>query len=117
MKLEHLELIEEFYLSIAKDYPDLTFEDVKEICYYPWFYTKNIIQSGSLDKIRLKGFGCFEVYPGKAKHALTALYKTFEQGKITSTQYFKGKANLERYLQKIESGEIKKQTRRKKDDI
>ena len=110
MKYEHVDLVEEFYLQIAKDY-NLTFEEVKKIVIHPWEFTKEVMESGTLDKVRLKDFGTFTVYPGSCKSALGDIYKRFEKGYITSKRYFELKEMLEKYLERVESGEIKKHVR------
>ena len=54
MKLESQELVEEFYEKNKEKFPELSFEQVKEICYAPFIMTRKEMESGSLATIRLK---------------------------------------------------------------
>ena len=100
MKLENQELIEEFYEKIADDYPSITLEDTKEICFTPWRFLKQEMESGELPEVRFKYFGTFQVYKGRAEMMLYNLKQRFKFHKIEPKQYFKLKEMLENHLKK-----------------
>jgi nucleoid DNA-binding protein len=105
-ELELEDLLHEFYLQFHANYPDLTYDEVKKIVTYQWAFAREVIESGNLDKIRLKGFGTFQVYHGRARGCLKGNYERFEKGYIDSNFYFKQKEKLEKYLKRIEEGEV-----------
>jgi len=98
MKLENAELIQEFYNQEKHKYPDLTLEQFKEVCFGPWRFVKTQMESGELPEVRLKYFGTFQVYEGRAKHMLENLKKRFKFHKIEAKQYFRLKEMLEKFL-------------------
>lgn len=98
MKLQNSELIEEFYNQEKHKYPDMTLEQFKEVCFGPWRFLKHEMESGELPEVRLKYFGTFQVYQGRAKHMLENLKKRFKFHKIDPVQYHKLKDMLEKYL-------------------
>lgn len=100
MKLESQELVEEFYEKNKDKFPDLSFEQVKEICYAPFIQTRRAIESGEFPTIRLKFFGTFVAYPKRVKAILVQYEKMFKEHKITPQNYFKKKEQLEKYLDK-----------------
>ncbi len=105
MRLENKELIEEFYKQINDQYPDLTFEQIREAAFIPWLFVKREMESGELPKIRLKYFGSFQVYKERARKMLYNLKDRFKFHKINAEQYFKYKQMIENYLNKIKQNE------------
>jgi hypothetical protein len=110
MRIEIAESISLYFKSIRNDYPDLTFEQVKEIAMGPWVFTKHIFESGVIDTIRLKYFGVFKVPPTRAKRLLREAKYRFDNKYITPKQYFKIKASIENYLKNIEDEEAEADT-------
>lgn len=110
MRIEIADLINLYYRSIQKDYPELTFDQIKECIMGPWSYTKFIFESGSLDKIRLKYFGVFQVPPTRAKRLLEEAKYRFSKNYITPKQYFKIKSNIETYLKTFEDEDTEADT-------
>ena len=102
MVLKNQELIEEFFERNKYKYPDMTLKQMKEVCFTPWSYTKKNIESGELPTIRLKYFGTFQVYEGRARNMLHNLKQRFKFHKIDPKQYFKLKEMLEKYLKQYE---------------
>ena len=98
MKLDNMTLMKEFYDREKEKYPTLSFEQFKEICFGPWRFVKHEMESGKLPSIRLKYFGTFQVYPGRAKSMLKTINDRFKYNKISSKQYFHLKEMLENYL-------------------
>lgn len=105
LRIESQELLEEFYSIIKEQYPDLNFEQVKEICFSPWLFVKEVMESGSLEGIRLKYFGTFQVYPGRAKAMLKRNEEKFNKGHIKEKRYLQIKEMITNYLNKIENEE------------
>lgn len=100
MKLENDELIEEFYRKIINNYPQLTLEQLKQICFTPWKFLKQEMESGELTEVRFKYFGTFQVYPGRAVHMLHNLNDRHKYNKIDPKQYEKLKTMLEKFIAK-----------------
>ena len=102
MGLNNQELIEEFFENNKYKYPNMTIEQMKEICFMPWSYTKKNMESGELSTVRLKYFGTFQVYEGRARHMIHSLKQRFKFHKIDSKQYFKLKEMIEKYLKQYD---------------
>lgn len=102
MKLNNQDLLEEFYQEIEEDFPNVSFEQVKEICFGPWRFLKDEMESGNLASVRLKYFGTFQVYPGRAKNMLYNLDKRYNANLIDEKQYLHYKGMIQDYLNKIE---------------
>ena len=103
MKLENNELIEEFYTKNLSKFPHLTLEEFKEVCFGPWRFLKDEIESGELPEVRFKYFGTFQVYKGRAENMLYNLKQRFKFHKIDPKQYFSLKEMLEKYLKQFEN--------------
>jgi hypothetical protein len=98
MKLQNNQLIEDFYNQEKDKYPNLTLEQFKDICFGPWRFLKDEMESGELPTVRFKYFGTFQVYEGRAKNMLHNINKRFQFHKINPKQYFKLKEMLEKFL-------------------
>lgn len=103
MKLDNQQLMEEFYSSVKEDFPNIDFEQLKDICFGPWRFLKQEMESGQLPTIRFKYFGTFTVYEGRARNMIYNLDKKFEQGKIEERQYLKYKEMIGNYLKRIDN--------------
>ena len=103
MKLENREVIEEYFIKIADQYPSLTLEECKEICNAPWRFLKQEVESGELPEVRFKYFGTFQVYQGRAEMMLYNLKQRFKFHKIDPKQYFRLKEMLDKYLKKLKN--------------
>lgn len=104
MILKNDELLHEFYAKEGHKYPDLNLEQFKEAVFTPWVFLRKEIESGELETVRLKYFGTFQVYEGRAKRMLTNLKQRFTFNKIEPAQYFKLKTMLEKFLNKKTNG-------------
>lgn len=100
MRLQHADLIQEFYDSIREEHTNISLEQCNEICSGPFIHTRKAIESGELPTIRLKFFGTFVAYPKRVKGILKQYEKMFKEHKITPLNYFKKKEQLEKYLNK-----------------
>ena len=99
-KLENDELIEEYYRDIMDKYPHVTLEQLKQICFTPWKFLKQEMESGDLTEVRFKYFGTFQVYPGRAINMLHNLNDRHKYNKIDPKQYFRLKQMLEAFINK-----------------
>jgi nucleoid DNA-binding protein len=100
MTLKNDDLLHEFYAKEGHKYPDLNLEQFKEIVFNPWVFTKKQMESGELNTVRLKYFGTFQVYEGRAKRMLVNLKQRHKFNKIDPKQFFKLKDMLEKFLKK-----------------
>jgi len=98
MKFHNDELIEEFYNKKREEYPNLSLEQMKDICFSPWKFLKDEMESGELPTVRLKYFGTFQVYKGRAEFMLRNLKERFEENKVTKKQYLKLTNMLKKFL-------------------
>lgn len=105
-RIDSRDLITEFHERIKEEYPDVTYEQVREICYAPFVFTRKQMESGECMTVRLKYFGTFKVYPGRAKGLLVSLKNKFDKNLIEPSEYFRIKAMIEKYLNKINDESI-----------
>jgi hypothetical protein len=103
MKLSNNELLNEYFIETAYKYPNLTLEQIRDICYGPWKFLKQEMESGELPEIRFKYFGSFQVYRGRAELMLYNLKQRFKSNNIDHKQYFKLKEMIEKYLKRTEN--------------
>ena len=96
--LKNEELLHEFYSQEGHKYPKLNLDQFKEIVFTPWVMLRKEIESGELDTVRLKYFGTFQVYEGRAKRMLINLKQRFKYNKIEAKQFFQLKDMLEKFL-------------------
>jgi hypothetical protein len=98
MKKSNVDLMTEFYEEEKDKYPDVSFEQFKEICFGPWRFLRHEMESGRLPKVRLKYFGTFQVYEGRAKNMLPTIKNRLDTGKMEIKQYQRLKVMLETYI-------------------
>lgn len=98
MKRTSEELITEFHKKMASQFPDIDFEQAKDICSGPWKFLKEQMENGELEEVRFKYFGTFQVYPNRAKHLLVKLKERFRFNKIDKADYFRIKTMLEKFI-------------------
>ena len=65
--LEPDEIIGKFYLRIKDKYPDLSLEDITQICQAPFLFLREKMAMISLPMIRFKYWGVFKVKEGRLK--------------------------------------------------
>lgn len=100
MKLNHLDLVQEYFESIREAHPNLTLEQCNEVCSAPFVEVRKGLESGEFPTVRLKFFGTFVAYPKRVKAILAQYEKMFKEHKITPHNYFKKKEQLEKFLNK-----------------
>ena len=98
MKLLNDDLINEFYKIIGSS--DITLEQAKDICYGPWRFLKEEMESGELSEVRFKYFGTFQVYPGRAKNMLVKLKERVNS--ISTQEYLRIENIINNFLNKNE---------------
>ena len=96
MKLEAEAVVKEYYESVRHNYPDISFEEFKKICYAPFEFTRKQMENDRLPVIRLKYFGTFMVYPKRAK----GLLKDLGKKKVKDKEFFRIRDMLESFLEK-----------------
>lgn len=97
-RLNNDELLHEFYTKYGNNYPDLNLEDFKNIVFSPWVSLREGMASGDLETFRLKYFGTFQVYQGRAKNMLYNLEERHRLHKIDREQYKRLKNMLTKFL-------------------
>lgn len=98
MKLESDKLVTEFYNKKSSEFPDITQEQAKDICYGPWKFLKQEMENGELSEVRFKYFGTFQVYPGRAVNLLNNLKERFRFNKVGKEEFFRIKTMLEKFI-------------------
>lgn len=87
MNIQFPQLIQEFYDQIKEQNPDLTLEQVTDIVTSPYHMVRDDMEAGEFSMLRLTEFGCFFVFPNRAKYMLEAAEKKLEKGLITQKRY------------------------------
>ena len=95
-------LNDEFYDTHMSDSP-ITREQMKDVVYHKFENVKKEMASGTLNSIRLKYFGIFVVYIGRAKAILNRTEKHFNKGTITKQLYDKRVSMIKTYLNDTEN--------------
>lgn len=96
------ELNAKFFKSIKSQYPHLSFNQVKSIVDGPWEYLKQVMKEGTLCDVRLKYFGVFTVYPGRAEGVLRDMKKTLDKGLVGEEYYIHTEEKVKNFLEKHE---------------
>lgn len=100
MKLLSEDLAVEFHTKMVSRFPGITQEQAKDICYGPWNFLKQEMESGELSEVRFKYFGTFQVYPGRAKNMLIKLKERVNS--ISTQEYLRIETILNNFLNKNE---------------
>jgi hypothetical protein len=108
MRLQHADLVEEYYESIKDKYPNLTLKQCNEIVSASFIEARKGIESGEFPTIRLKYFGTFVAYPKRVASILKGYEVMFKEHRITPFNFFKKKEMLEKYLNKFKDEKNKK---------
>ena len=102
MRIETNELVTGYFESIQDKYPELSYDQVKKIVLFPWFFLKSNMESGKFENVRLKYFGEFSVPLCRAKRMLKEAKFRFSKQWLSPKQFFKIKSNLETYISNYE---------------
>lgn len=102
MRIETNQLVASYFEKIKDKYPGLSYDQVKEIVLYPWFFLKDNMENGLFESVRLKYFGEFNVPLCRAKRLLEEAKMRFSKQWMPPKQFFKIKSNLEKYIANYE---------------
>lgn len=98
MKIDSSILIKQYYEEVAEQYPELSFEEFKEICKQPFQFLKDEMEKGELPTIRLKYLGTFLVYPKRAEHLRKKVIDRDKYNKIGKKEFSRIKTMLDKFL-------------------
>jgi hypothetical protein len=101
--LDNENAIREYYEQEKEKYPDLTYEQFKEICRSPSQFFKQCIRGNGLPRILVKHLGKFRVFPSRLKKELTKYTKFFEKGIIDEDTYNQNTIWANYHLKNIEN--------------
>lgn len=99
MRIESEKNIRKFHEEISEEFPDLTFQQLKEICHGPWEFLKREMGNKRLPEVRIKYFGVFRVNRGTAVQKLKSNKVRFEKGLMEEPRYNSLKEMLENFLE------------------
>lgn len=77
------ETIFDYARTIQEKYPNLTPDQIYEICRTPFRLAALEMKSGGLKDVRIKYLGTFCVFPGRVKGVLNSVSKAHAAQKIT----------------------------------
>lgn len=103
MKLENQDLLNEFFEKERASFPQVNYDQVKDIVSGPWNHLKKTMIDGELEEMRIKYFGNFLVYPKKAESALARLEVRFKEGVVNEKEYSRLKTMIKKYLDESKS--------------
>jgi hypothetical protein len=109
MKLTFTELAQEFHEKISVEYPEITFEQTKEIVAGPFNMLKEEMTSGKLRTVRFQFFGMFVIYPKRVLELLKRMEKNYLAGEVTQESFTRHKKVLMDYLTKKDYGNLEKE--------
>lgn len=100
MKLDNQDLMSEFYQEIKKDYPDIDYNQLKDICFGPWMFLKQEMESGDLRDVRFEFFGVFTVHEKRVQGMLNVNNKLLETGKLSQNKFNQYKEMYDKYFKR-----------------
>ena len=92
------ETILQFIATIKRKYPELTEQQILEICKAPYKLVAYEMKQGNLTNIRIKYLGNFVVYPGRVKGNMRKITKLFEEKKINQEMFDNFRTRTENYF-------------------
>lgn len=99
MKLDTQELLNEFFEKEKDNFPNVSYDQFKNIVYGPWMHLKSIIEKGTLEEVRIKYFGNFLIYPKKVEAEEKKLEKKFEDKTISEKEYLRIKTMIKNFYE------------------
>ena len=96
------DLMDAFYIMQTEKTPGVSREEMQLICHTPWAFLKQQMESGELPLVRMKFFGTFQVYKGKAKLELSKLESKLEKKSLTLDRYNEIKTMLNKFIENYE---------------
>lgn len=98
MRLENNILFNEFFEKMKDHFPEVSYNQMRDVVYGPWRFIKEVMESGSLATIRIKYFGTFTVYPRKAESELKKIEAMRKKGDVSEKEYLKLTTMIKKYL-------------------
>lgn len=105
MKLTTKDLIKE----LSGNFPEYTEEQIQEMIYGAWGFFKQEIESGSLNRVRIKYFGTFKVLVKRVIDKMRTTETQYKNGIISKDVYETRKMVIERFLEKIKQEEMEEE--------
>ena len=105
MRLDNQQLFTEFFEENKEDFPNVSYEQMKEIISGPWRQLNRIMSEGLMEEMRIKYFGNFTLYPKRVQSELSNLERRYKSGTVAEKDYIRIKTMINKYLdeQKRES--------------
>lgn len=113
--LDNETAIRQYYEQEKHKYPDMPYEQFKEICRSPSNFFKECIKSGRLPRIFVKYLGKFRVFPSRLKDEIRKYKRFFDKGIIDEETFKQDTAWAEYHLNKIKK-EINERTTAKAEE-
>lgn len=107
-------LIEQFYNEYSDKYPDISLNDMKLICNAPFEMAKEVMQSGSLEDIRLQYLFVMRVSASRVMRHLKDIYSKKAVGNINEQSFIKYRSILLNHINKNPKKFLKYETQIKK---
>lgn len=100
MKLDNQSLMSEFHQEIKEKYPDVDYNQIKDICFGPWMFLKKEMESGELKDVRFEFFGVFKVHEKRVDGMIKLNDRLLQVKKITEDKYNHYKNMYEKYKER-----------------
>ncbi len=97
MKLDNLELLNEFFAKERETFPDISYDQVRDIVAGPWRHLHKVMTDGELEEVRIKYFGNFTIYPKKVEAEAAKLELRFKSGTVSEKDYIRIKEMIKKY--------------------
>ena len=98
------ETIFDYARTIQEKYPDLTPNEIYEICRTPFRLAALEMKSGSLKDVRIKYLGTFCVFPGRVKGVLNSISKAHAAHKVDDQYLANCQAKHDNYFKMHKDG-------------
>lgn len=97
MKLTTKDLIKE----LSGNFPEYTEDQILDMVYGAWGFFKQEMESGSLNRIRIKYFGTFKVLVKRVLDRINTTEKKYKEGFITKEVYERRIKAMNDFLEKV----------------
>jgi len=102
MRYEAEDILKDFKReALPEKYKDLSLNDLRRICFTPFFFLRKVMQSNVLTEIRFKYLGVFLVSSRKAKTLLEKAGIRYAKGLITEEEFHVIKNMVDNYFDSI----------------
>lgn len=97
MKIDNLDLLNEFFEKERHTFPQVTYDQARDIVAGPWRHLHKTMSDGELEEVRIKYFGNFTIYPKKVEAEEAKLETRFKAGIVSEKDYIRIKAMIKKY--------------------